>query len=168
MKARSFCCCLAGLCRSGLPGSIPETPGQRTQSALHARRCLLLFRLVWTAAFGAVLAAAQQAPLTLDDCQRLALAAPSALSLARQEREIATRGITQARAGFLPYSQVSSAFDYNSPAAGAPSFVAANGVHEYVAQVAITQEFDTSGRLRSDLARARAQENAAAVSVVIA
>jgi outer membrane protein TolC len=109
------------------------------------------------AAFGVGVGAGQQAPLTLDDCQRLALAAPSTLSLARQDREIASRGIIQARSAFLPYTQVNSGFNYNSPVAGEPSFIAANGVHEYVAQVAIMQEFDTSGRLRSDLARARAE-----------
>jgi outer membrane protein TolC len=90
------------------------------------------------------------------------------VTLARQERDIASRGITQARAGFLPLSQVNGGFTYNSAVNGQPSFVALNGLREYIAQVAVAQEFDSSGRLRADLARSRANESAATASVAIA
>jgi outer membrane protein len=113
-------------------------------------------------------ALAQQRPLTLDDCVRLAQGVPSAVTLARQERDIASRGITQARAGLLPLPQINGGFNYNSPFHGQQSFAALNGVHEYIAQAGISQEFDTSGRLRADLARAHAEENAATASLAIA
>ena len=62
--------------------------------------------LSYAIAFSAMLfyaALAQQPkPLTLEDCIRLAESSPSAITLAQQDREIADRGVTQARAGFLP------------------------------------------------------------------
>ncbi len=59
-------------------------------------------------------ASAQQAPqvLTLQDCIRLAESAPSPVGIARQEHEIAARDISQARAGFLPQSQLVNAVTY--------------------------------------------------------
>ena len=53
-------------------------------------------------------ASAQQASpaLTLQDCVRLAVSAPSSVSIARQENEIAAREISQARAGLLPQLQL--------------------------------------------------------------
>lgn len=115
----------------------------------------------------ASLATAQE--LTLADCIRLAEGAPSQVSLARQDRDIANREITQARAGFLPSTQINSGYIYNSPlTGGAGSFIALNGPREYVTQAIIAQELDTSGRLRADLQRARAVEGAATASVGIA
>lgn len=118
-------------------------------------------------------AAGQQASvsLTLADCQRKALAAPSAVSLARMEREIASRDVMISRAGLLPQSAVHSAYTYNSPSRSDPattSFVALNGMREFSALATIFQELDTSGRLRADLQRARAGEDAARASAGIA
>lgn len=106
--------------------------------------------------------------LTLADCIRLAEEAPSQVSVARRERDIASREIIQARAGFLPSTQIASGSIYNSTAAGAGSFISLNGPNEYITQVAVAQEFDTSGRLRADLRRAHATESAAAASLGIA
>jgi outer membrane protein len=113
-------------------------------------------------------AAAQTAALTLDDCIRLALAAPSSITVARQEAEIARAGVSVARAGFLPQAQIVNGFTYNSPApSGADqfSFITLNGIREYLSQFTASQEFDTSGRLRAALARAPADRDAAAASL---
>lgn len=108
--------------------------------------------------------------LTLEDCIRLAESVPSAVSIARQEREIAARDITQARADFLPQTRLVNGFTYNSPLLNdrqTVSFLALNGLREYSSLLSVTQEFDTSGRLRADMARARATREAAAASVAI-
>ena len=113
----------------------------------------------------------QAQPLSLDDCLKLALAAPSSVSLARQENEIARQGVTQARAGFLPQTHVTSGFVYNSPQRddrSTFSFIPLNAVREYVGLFSAGQEFDTSGRLRAELARARAGQDAAGASLAIA
>jgi outer membrane protein TolC len=124
-------------------------------------RCAIIFITV------ASLAPAQE--LTLADCVRLAEGVPSQLSLARQDRDIANREITQARASFLPSTQINSGYVYNSTVAGGTgSFVNLNGPHEYITQATIAQELDTSGRLRADLQRARAVEGAATASIGIA
>lgn len=120
-----------------------------------------------------VLTRAQQPepPLTLQDCIRKALEVPSQVSLARQERDIADRGRVQARAGFLPQSAVNLGYTYNSPNLldrSIFSFVARNGIREFVALSSIFQEIDTSGRLRADYARAKAGQDAAAASLAIA
>jgi outer membrane protein TolC len=104
------------------------------------------------------LAQSKVAPLSLDDCVRLALSAPSSVTLARQQSEIARYGLTQARAGFLPQAQVHNLFTYNSPLLYDPqafSFVALNGVREYSSLLTATQEVDISGRLRAALLAVR-------------
>jgi len=111
------------------------------------------------------------APLTLGDCVRLAEQAPSTVRLAAQEREIASRGITQARAAFLPQARLSNGVIYNSPLLDNRqmfSFIPLNGIREYSSLVTIGQDFDTSGRLRAELARARSAEDAAVISAAIA
>lgn len=126
-----------------------------------------------------IAAAAQQASpapsasglLTLEDCVHLAEAAPNAINIAQREREIADRDVTQARAGFLPQADILSGFIYNSPRLddrSSFSFAPLNGIRQYTALGAITQEFDTSGRLRAELQRARANQLAARASVEIA
>jgi outer membrane protein TolC len=110
-------------------------------------------------------------PLTLDDCIQRALAAPSAVSLARRDRTIAADGVTQARAGFLPQASLNLGFTYNSPSyhgANEFSFVALNGVREYIGLAQVFQEIDTSGRLRAECARARAAGDLAAASLALA
>jgi outer membrane protein len=108
--------------------------------------------------------------LTLDDCIRLAQAAPSSVTVARQETEIARAGISVARAGFLPQARIENSVIYNSPLLGHPdqfSFVALNGFSEYLSLFGVAQEFDTSGRLRAALARARADRDAAAAGLLV-
>ena len=109
-------------------------------------------------------------PLTLDDCIRLAQGAQSAVGIARQQAEIARRGVTIAISGFLPQGVVNGGYTYNSPP---PSqidnfaFVALNGRREYSALGAASLEVDTSGRLRAELARARAEVDIAAGNVAL-
>lgn len=115
--------------------------------------------------------AQQPKPLALEDCIRLAEAAPNAVSLAQQERDIADRGVTQARTGFLPQAEILSGFIYNSPRLddrSTFSFAPLNGIRQYTALGVVTQELDTSGRLRAELARARANQKSATVNVEIA
>lgn len=115
--------------------------------------------------------------LTLDDCIRLALKAPSQLALARRDLQIAGYGIVQARSAFLPQLQINSGYTYNSPLANAydpvtnttaGTFIALNGNREYQTIGQSTLEIDTSGRLRAAYARARADQRAAGASVDIA
>ncbi|MGC4048772.1 MAG: TolC family protein [Paludibaculum sp.] len=115
--------------------------------------------------------AAPPAPLTLADCLHKALAVPSPASVARRERDIAALEVRQARAGLLPQSEITSSYMYNSPSRldrSTMSFVALNGVREFTALVNVIQEIDTAGRLRADLARARATQDAASASVAVA
>ncbi len=111
------------------------------------------------------------APLTLHDCIRLAESVPSAVSVARQEREIAARDVTQARAGLLPQSRLINGFTYNSPLLynrQVFSFLPLNGIREYSSLFTVNQEFDSSGRLRAEIARARANEQIATTSIALA
>ncbi len=110
-------------------------------------------------------------PLTLEDCLRKAETAPNAITLAQQDRDIANRDVVQARASFLPQAEIQSGFIYNSPRLGDPStfsFAPLNGSRQYTTLGVITQEFDTSGRLRAELQRARANQRIAGVNLAIA
>ncbi|MBI1763887.1 MAG: TolC family protein [Acidobacteria bacterium] len=112
-----------------------------------------------------------QTLLTLADCLRLAEAAPNDVRVAEQERRIADRELTQARAGFLPQAQAQTNFIYNNPSArdpNSPSFVPLNGIREYVLLGQVTQEFDLSGRLRAESQRARAAQGVAGAEYEIA
>lgn len=111
------------------------------------------------------------AVLTLEDCLRLAESAPSVLTVARQERDIAAREVPQAAAGFLPQSRLVNGFVYNSPLLHDRqtfSFLPLNGIREYSSLATVTQELDTSGRLRAELARARAVRDAGVASAALA
>lgn len=109
----------------------------------------------------------QAGPLSLDDCIRLALGAPSSLTIARQDAQIAGYGLRAARAGFLPQAQLGNGFTYNSPAQGTGSFIALNGVREYQSEAGTSWEIDTSGRLRAALARARADQQIAGTQIIL-
>jgi outer membrane protein TolC len=107
-------------------------------------------------------------PLSLEDCVRLALEAQSPASVALQESEIARRGVDVARAAFLPQAQLNNAFTYNSPRLDNPeevSFVSMDGIRVYDSQLTVTQNLDISGRLRAELARARADRDAATAAL---
>jgi outer membrane protein TolC len=113
---------------------------------------------------GTVLAAVAQAPaLSVEDCLRLAEAAPSAVAVAARQREIARARHDQAVAGFLPHLALSAGYTRNSPLPGTDigSFVSLNGVNQYTALVSATEELDLSGRLRAGWARAAAERDAA-------
>lgn len=114
--------------------------------------------------------AQQPPPLSLADCQRLAESVPNDSTVAEQERRIADRDLTQARASFLPQSQVQSAFIANNSSRNdptSPSFVPLNGVREYAMFGQVVQEFDTSGRLRAEYQRARATQGIASAEYQI-
>ena len=94
--------------------------------------------------------------------------------MARTQTEIASLGVKQAKAALLPQARLGGAFTYNSPSSendSLPSYVALNGVREYVALATATQELDTSGpaarRPRAGASRAgrRRGEPAASPSV---
>lgn len=125
-----------------------------------------------------ITAAAQQASqvpsatgiLTLEDCVRLAESAPNAISIARREREIADRDVLQARTGLLPQTHIQNGFTYNSPNLNDRStfsFIPLNAIREYAVLGTVTQEFDTSGRLRAELQRARANQDVARFNLEI-
>ncbi len=120
----------------------------------------------------AAVPASAQTPrvLTLEDCIRLALAAPSSVTIARQEAEIARSGVDVARAGFLPQSHIGSGLIYNSPSPASGdqfSYISLNGIREYLIQFTASEEFDTSGRLRAALARARADRDASTAGLTV-
>lgn len=115
-----------------------------------------------------------QNELTLADCIKLASSAPSLLSRAQRDVNIARAGVASARAAFLPQAQITNSFIYNTPArAGNPgiatagSFVALNGIREYESYGAVLAEIDTSGRLRAALKRAEADRRIAETSAVL-
>jgi outer membrane protein len=96
--------------------------------------------------------------LTLQDCIRLAESAPSTVSIARQEREIAEREVAKARAGYLPQSHLANGFTYNSPLIydrSVFSLLPYNGIREYAFLFNASQEIDTSGRMRAEMSKAR-------------
>ena len=115
-----------------------------------------------------VLAQPASGQLTLEDCVRLAQAAPSSVRLARQQTEIARYGMTQARANFLPQFSVGNSYTYNSPLLydrSTFSFLPLNGIREYSSLATTGVELDTSGRLRAGMDRARADRDAASVNL---
>jgi outer membrane protein TolC len=128
----------------------------------------------WSVFLAAVVissASAQQQGLTLEDCLRLALEAPSAVQAAERDQSIAAERQTAARAGMLPQLALNSTYTYNSPNANTPnpfSFVALNGVREYLAVADASWSMDLSGRLRAGLARERAGRDIAVADLAIA
>jgi len=109
-------------------------------------------------------------PLTLDECLRRAQAAQSNVTIARQQAAIARYGRVQATASFLPQASVGGLYAYNSPLPADRntfSYLSANGIREYSTLATIGLELDTSGRLRAQLARAKADETAAAANIVL-
>lgn len=117
-----------------------------------------------------VLAQSSSQPMTLEECVRRAGAAQSNVTIARQQAEIARYARIQATANFLPQATVVGLFGYNSPLpgnGGTYSYVSANGIREYSALGNIGLEVDTSGRLRAQLSRAKADQDAAAATIVL-
>jgi outer membrane protein len=109
-------------------------------------------------------------PLTLDECIRRAEAAQSNVTIARQQAEIARYARVQAMANFLPQASVGGLYGYNSPLPGNRdtfSYASANGIREYSVLGNVALEVDTSGRLRAQLSRAKADQDAAAATIVL-
>lgn len=117
-------------------------------------------------------AAAEPAPLDLEACVSLALAAPSSAEIARRQRDIARARADNARAGLLPRIALQAGYVRNSRPLGTSgtssadpgSFVGLNGIDEYTGVATLTEEIDLSGRLRATLGRAHAEEAAAEAS----
>ena len=104
------------------------------------------------AALAASLVQAQQQALTLDECVRLALEAPSLAQAADREQAIARERQTAARSEMLPQFGLNAGHVYNSPSRNGPtpfSFVALNGVREYLSTADANWSVDLSGRLRA-------------------
>ncbi len=123
------------------------------------------------AALAASLVQAQQQALTLDECVRLALEAPSLAQAADREQAIARERQTAARSEMLPQFGLNAGHVYNSPSRNGPtpfSFVALNGVREYLSTADANWSVDLSGRLRAGLALARAGRDIAAADLAVA
>jgi|GEM_PF-782437 len=130
----------------------------------QAQRGLLQHGLLGAAFCACTAALYGGQPLSLPDCIRLARQAQSSATIARRQLDIARYGLRAARAGFLPQSRLSNGWTYNSPLAedrSTFSYVALNGIREYVTLFNASLELDTAGRLRAELARARAEHEAA-------
>lgn len=100
----------------------------------------------------------------------MAQTAHSAVGIARQQAEIARLGAIQARANFFPQASIGSLFGYNSPLSrdrSTFSYVAANGIREYSSLASIGLELDTSGRLRAQYARSKADQDAANAGLLL-
>jgi outer membrane protein len=109
------------------------------------------------------------APLTLEECIKRAMEAPSAVVAARQSLEASRYGVKGAVSAFLPKTVVNNGFTLNSglgPASrGDTPFISLNGTHEYQTLINSSVELDTSGRLRADLAKARSERDIAQVDL---
>lgn len=122
---------------------------------------------IWVAGIvGAVgaTADADTPALTLEQCVELAYAAPSDVSIAREQREAADAGLKAAWGGFLPHASLDGGYTYNRPLRDdhdTQSFASLDGIDHYVAVGDLTAELDTSGRLRAGLRQARAERDAA-------
>lgn len=122
---------------------------------------------------GCPFAGLSQSPdiLTLEACIRKALAVPSSVSVARMDRSIADQDRAIARAGLLPQASISAGSVYTSRSQITPTsfaLIPANAIREYVGLGRIFQEIDTSGRIRAEIARARANQQASQASAGIA
>jgi outer membrane protein TolC len=137
----------------------------RPSLLLAARAALLLLLAIPRGVLGAAAEGpAAGAPLALEDCVRLAEAAPSPARVAARQADIARARLEQARAGLLPRLAVFAGYTRNSPGPEGPeggSFVSLNGINQYTGLLTLTEEIDLSGRLRAGWARGRADQRAA-------
>jgi outer membrane protein len=122
---------------------------------------------LWLLGIVTAAAACAQAPLTLDQCIQLAQNAPSNVVVARQQTVIAQYGLTAAKAGLYPAIILQNGYTYTSPHDGGFRFVSLNAPREYVNQGAADAVIDTSGRVRAEIARAKADQRLAQSNVAI-
>ncbi|MEO5926215.1 MAG: TolC family protein [Bryobacteraceae bacterium] len=108
-----------------------------------------------------------QASLTLEQCIQLAQGAPSSVAIARQQTVIARYGLSAARAGLYPAITLQNGYTYTSPYGDSFRFVSLNAPREYVNQGAADAVIDTSGRVRAEIARAKADQRLAQSNVAI-
>lgn len=142
---------------------------ESTEKPMRPQPCRLIAALLVAAWVST--APAQAPPLTLEDCVRLALEAPSAATVAEREEAIAGERRTAARSELLPQFGLSGGYNYNSPLSNGAnpfSFVAANGVREYLATADMSWSLDLSGRLRAGLSLARSLRDVAGANAAIA
>lgn len=138
------------------------------------RRSLRLLRfagaILFLGVFGSQLRA-QTVPLSLEACIQMALDAPSPVTVARLERDIADQGRVAARAGFLPRAGLAVDHIYNSPGLDDPttaSYIASNAVRELAGLATVVGDIDTSGRIRAEYQRARANQDIAGANLAMA
>ena len=110
---------------------------------------------------------AQSPPLTLDQCIQLAQNAPSSVALARQQTVIARYGVTVARSGLFPLLSLQNGYLYNTPGPDGFRFVSLNAPREFVNQGQMDLAVDTNGRIRADIARARADQRLSQANLTI-
>ena len=131
-------------------------------------RSLISITILLIASVAPVFPQQEAEPLSLDDCIRLARNAQSSIDVARRETEIARSEVNHAIASFLPQAGLNNTYTYNSPLKHNPeeaSFISLDGFREYNTQLTAVQELDISGKLRAELARARADRDAATASL---
>lgn len=166
MRLRTFTASVCAIDRTS-PGN-SSYPNFFTDSRLILGfLSLALLLLLWQSP---ALSQSVDQPLTLPQCVALAQQAPSTVKQARQQLEAAQYGQKSALANFLPQMNIVNGFTYNSPLLydrGVFSFVALNGVREYLTVGNTALEVDTSGRLRGIYERARANREAAEANVAI-
>ncbi len=112
-------------------------------------------------------AAAWAQPLTLEQCIQLAQNAPSNIVVARQQTVIAQYGLTAAKAGLYPAITLQNGYTYTSPHGDTFRFVSLNAPREYVNQGQANLAVDTSGRVRAEIARAKADQRLAQSNLAI-
>ncbi len=140
--------------------------------SINPSRSLCIFAIACSALLPPAFAQSALDPLlTLEECIQRALAAPSALSIARLDRLITDRDQSIARAGLLPQASANLSSAYASPSLLNPAtfaFIPSNAIREYTGLGKLFLEIDTSGRIRAEIARARANQQVARASVGIA
>lgn len=149
-----------------------EAADIRSRTPLDRRRVSVwVLALVAAWSLNGLRAEAQAVPLTLDDCVRLAFDAASTVSLARLDRDIADAGRVAARSGFLPQGAFSVDHIYDSPSrrdAATASFISSNAIREFAALATVVEEIDSSGRIRADYQRARANQDLTGANLAVA
>jgi outer membrane protein TolC len=153
------------------PGQLEAAKRRSAAPRLRIRRRSLAFCQIILLLWLCPSLSAEDSALSLEDCIELAMAAPSTATAAERGVDAAEEGRRVAKADLLPGVGARSGYNYTSPVTNGPnpfSFVANNGVREYLALAESSWELDLSGRLRAGLALARANRDLAAADARIA
>lgn len=138
---------------------------------LRSSNLLLVLCIVLATRNGRAWAQGADDALTVEQCVQRAQEAPSLVRQAHQQSEAARRAQESAGAAFLPQLNIVNGFIYNSPLLynhNAFSFVALNGVREYMTVANASLDVDTSGRIKAGYDHARANMRGQKASEVIA